>query len=207
LIDSALDIASSVNYVRSQFELPPLAVNIVESYIGDGVHALLSRALQTSESSTLETALAHWWTHYDAHCLDHTCLYPGIKESLECLRSLKVPLAVVTNKPAVLSEKILQGLGIRPLFQAVVGGDTTPRKKPHPEPVLHAISLMKLDSRQILVVGDSPNDIIAAQRAGLKSCGVLWGLGLEQTIRNARPNYLVQMPDDIQRIIRTHQLG
>src|SRR3989442_605799 len=95
LIDSAIDIAGAVNHVREKMGLHPLPVELVRSYVGDGVRVLMERALKTEEASVLNQAIALWHPHYEAHCLENTTLYPGILDMLRDLSSRGVEMAVV----------------------------------------------------------------------------------------------------------------
>jgi phosphoglycolate phosphatase len=203
LVDSASDIAAATNHVREQMGLPVFGVDKIKGFVGDGVRVLLSRALDTQDDAVINQALAIWEPHYREHCLDHTCLFPGIEQTLQELHADHVPLALVSNKMVSFCEQILEGLKIRQFFSSVIGGDSTPERKPHPGPMLLAAENLKVNSKIVLVVGDNPNDIIAGQKAGFKSCGVLWGIGLEKVIRDAGPDYVIHMPSDISRIIRT----
>ncbi|MDD2706650.1 MAG: HAD-IA family hydrolase [Verrucomicrobiae bacterium] len=197
LVDSVQDLTFSVNHIRHLHHLPPISTEDVRSFVGDGVRQLLSRALNTQNEQTIDRALAVYKPHYLDHCLRHTCLYPGILPLLRSLKSQGLPLGVVSNKPFSPTEKILAGLQIDHFFSAVIGGDSTPKRKPDPEPLRAAAHLLQMKTHHILVVGDSPNDIIGARRAGYASCAVLWGLGREEAIFEAKPDHVARHAHDI----------
>lgn len=197
LADSIGDLTASINHVRGKMGLPPVAVPVVQSYVGDGVRRLMQRALQTENQATIDEALAIHKPYYEAHCLDQTVLYPGIWPMLKGLAARRIPLGVVSNKVAAPSELILKGLRIRHFFMAVVGGDTTPHRKPDPRPLQAAVKRLPLPLTRILVVGDSPNDVLGAQRAGYTSCAVTWGFGAEDAILAAHPDHLIRKPEEL----------
>jgi phosphoglycolate phosphatase len=222
LIDSRADIAAAVNHARLGLGMPPLPVPVIETYVGDGVRLLLERALQTTDPTTVQRGLELWREHYLPHCLDETRLYPGIEAMLTSLIKAGVKLGIVSNKPVEPSERILAGLGIRAMFASVVGGDSTPSRKPDPGPLRLAVerawtgwqsststsTSTKMASGhyggndvRVLMVGDSPNDIEGARRAGYASCGVLWGIGKPETIRAAAPDHLAATPDDVRKML------
>jgi 2-phosphoglycolate phosphatase len=202
LIDSREDISAAVNHVRETLGLPRLPVSIVQTYVGDGVRVLLERALATQDTKVLEQGLTILRPYYLDHCLDRTTLYPGIQGMLDALASIPgLRLGVVSNKPEGPSEKVLTGLGVRDRFAVVVGGDTTPARKPDPEPFRVAAEKAGVTGGRILVVGDSRNDIEGARRAGFASCGVLWGIGSPESVRDARPDHLAVSPEDVQRLV------
>ena len=133
LVDSKRDLAEAVNATRAYMENGPLANELIYSYVGNGVPLLVRRALgsETSEAD-FQKALAYFFPWYRDHALVHTCLYAGVRESLERLRSARVRLAVLTNKPTDTSLAILEGLGVSHFFFRVYGGDSFPQTKPDP---------------------------------------------------------------------------
>lgn len=198
LIDSRRDIARSVNHALTALGRPEQAVEVLATYIGDGVRVLMERAFATSDAAVIEPAIALWRPHYLEHCLDATRLYDGIADLLDALRD--TPLGVVSNKPVAPSEVILAGLGIRARFAVVVGGDSCSARKPDPAPLLFAVGRMGACGGRVLMVGDSANDVEAARRAGYASCGVLWGIGGEEEVRGARPDCLAWTPAEVVRV-------
>jgi phosphoglycolate phosphatase len=203
LIDSALDISLTANHVREKMGLPPLSLEKIKSFIGDGIRLLIARVLETEDPAILDKGLSIWKPYYTAHCLDNTVLFPGVEQVLAELHSDGVRMAVVSNKMVVFCEQILEGLRVKKYFSAIIGGDSTNERKPHPEPILFAARKLGITSKSVLVVGDNSHDIVAGHSAGYKSCGVLWGIGLEKSIRDATPDYVIHMPSDIPRLIRT----
>ncbi len=197
LVDSVEDIAGSVNHARFTMGEPPLPVVQVRAYVGDGIRTLMERAFQTRDPEILDRAVALWKPHYTDHCLDHSRPYPGIEDLLCRAAGRGLPMGVVSNKLESLSAAMLEGLGLGKFFGAVVGGDSTPQRKPDPEPLRFAAARLTISSNRILVVGDSPNDILAARAAGYASCGVLWGLGTEEAVRAARPDHVARTTEDV----------
>jgi phosphoglycolate phosphatase len=96
-------------------------------------------------------------------------------ETLSALRELGLPLAVVTNKPYVATIDILEALGLRAYFDAVVGGDTLPERKPHPAPILAALRHLGVAPEAALMVGDNYHDVQAARAAGVRTFAVTYG--------------------------------
>ena len=202
LIDSREDLAAAVNHVRAALLLGPLPVPVVQSYIGDGVRLLLERSLGTSDDALLDRALGLMRPYYLEHCLDRTTLYDGIDDLLRALGAVPgLPLGVVSNKPQAPSEKVLNGLGLLGRFAAVVGGDAAGARKPDPAPFRLAAERAGVAGGRILVVGDSPNDIEGARRAGYESCGVLWGICPPDRVRASGPDHEALCPDDVRRIV------
>ncbi len=203
LIDSAEDITQSVNHVRTLHQLSPLSLADVSNCIGDGLTTLLERVLNTSDQRILSKATEAYIPHYFDHCLDQTTLYPGVLDMLRKLTVLKIPMAVVSNKPERFCRKILEGLSLSHLFGAVLGGDSTPQRKPQPQPFWKACNILKVAPPSALVIGDSTNDILGALNAGCPSCGVLWGIGNPRILRESKPNWLIEHPAQLPAIIES----
>jgi phosphoglycolate phosphatase len=96
-----------------------------------------------------------------------TRAYPFALEALRELKSMGVPLALVTNKGRELSVKALRKINAEPFFTAIVGGDTCPRRKPDPMPLQWACELLGVEASSVCMVGDSLNDVRAARGAGM----------------------------------------
>lgn len=199
LVDSRADLAEAVNAVRRRRGLGVLGQDVVASYVGDGVKALLERVLSHPDdagrpagmpsAADLAAALADFRRAYAAHLLDRTALYPGVDAMLAAVADR--PLAVVTNKPREFTLAILDGLGIVARFAVVVGGDDVERRKPHPDHLQAALDAAGLSATQSVMVGDSPNDILPARALGLTSVAVTWGLTSVERLRAAEPDHLV----------------
>lgn len=177
LVDSHADLAASVNVALAQINRPPLSAAQVARFVGNGVPALLSRALAASggagTAAELDTATAAMLRHYERHCLDATRLYPGVAELLPALGA-RFQLALLTNKPEKPAREILAGLGVAGCFHAVYGGDSLAAKKPDPVG-LRTILGPEPAPRTALMIGDSMVDIQTGRAAGAWTCAVSYG--------------------------------
>lgn len=202
LIDSKRDLAESVNATRAYAGLPPLAPETVYSYVGNGAPVLIRRAMGPDYSEEeIGGFLEFFIRYYHDHCLDHTALYPGMRDCLEQLRAADVQLAVLTNKPVRISQAIVDGLGLGAYFFRVYGGNSFASKKPDPEGLLKLVMEADVPLDRVLMVGDSSVDIHTAVNAGVASLGVTYGLQPE-TLRFPTPTFLVDSPAGIPPIVR-----
>ncbi len=177
LIDSRADLALAINLTRQDFALPPKSVEEVVACVGEGVRVLIERAIPERPDLWGEMLLRQR-EHYLAHLLDDTTLYPRVKESLYALRAAGWRLGVVTNKPGTATRTILDGLGVRDCFGAIVGGGDCPVLKPDPAPLFLAAAKMGVTlSAEDWMVGDNFTDLEAGRRAGVKRCFCSFGFG------------------------------
>ena len=176
LIDSRQDLADAVNWMRSQFNLSPLALEQVVGYIGNGIKLLTERSLECS-GIAVEQGLPFLKEYYHNHMVDNTCLYPGVAEGLTRLLDRDIKLAVITNKPHSATLKILKELGIYDSFDTIIGGDSGFPLKPDPAPLLHFVKKCAAVPAQSWMCGDHYTDLKAGRRAGMKRCFAAYGFG------------------------------
>jgi phosphoglycolate phosphatase len=192
LVDSRLDLCHAVNHALRTVGLPERSLEEVTGFVGEGVARLVSRALG-GRDDLLERALAAWWSFYGEHLLDNTVLYPGIAELLDAAR---IPLAIHTNKPGEPARRILEGLGVRERFVAVLGGDEAPRK-PDPTGTRHLLEQLRVDASEALYVGDSLIDVELARAVPMRLAAVSWGLVDPARLAAAAPERMVSHPREL----------
>ena len=185
LVDSVPDLAAAVNEVLGRFGRPGLAEAEIRQYVGDGARLLLARAFARRADADpgmpeVDRAWSAFMSSYEAHLCIHSRLYPGVAETLSHLHAtgvgMGVGMGVVTNKPARFIAPLLDRLGIRDPFGALVGGDSLPQRKPDPAPVLAALRQLELTrGAACVMVGDSINDVLAGRAAGCVVVGVSYG--------------------------------
>lgn len=196
LIDSKRDIADSVNFTMRKLGLPELGLDLIYSFVGNGVTPLIKRAVESASSTAgFEQALAIFMAHYDEHCLDSTDLFPGVLEVLKRFQS--TPKVVVTNKSQSFSEKIVRGLKLTPLFDGLFGGDTSFPKKPAPDVVHHLMQTCKASPGRTVIIGDSAVDIQTGKNAGILTCGVTYGFRPRKELEESGCDALIERPTDL----------
>lgn len=207
LIDSAEDLAISMNATREHFGMARLDPELIYSYVGHGAAMLVRRALGPQASEVLVArALEFFLKFYRAHALEHTHLYPGVRELVSELFAARHELAVLTNKPVKISTDIVAALGLVKQFPRVYGGDSFTSKKPDPIGIKTLMSESAITADQTLMVGDSGVDVQTARNAGVKSCGVAWGFQPGSFEVDA-PDVLIQQPSELLDIVASVGLG
>jgi phosphoglycolate phosphatase len=193
LADTGRDLADSVNEIRRRRGLKAISRRAVLARVGQGVRNLLVNALPPAARRDLDRTITEFRAIYLKRCLDRTRLYPGVSKTLFSMKAARprIRMAVVSNKPRLMSEKILRGLGIRRLFSAVLGGDDTPKRKPHPFPLLKLMDRFGASGAETMMVGDSRFDMEAGKRARCRICAATYGYGTGQETARWRPDYVI----------------
>ena len=196
LIDSAQDLAVAMNATRGHAGMPPLDPQLIYSYVGNGASVLVRRALGPDASEeTIGGALQFFLRFYREHALEHTKLYPGIREALDKLRPNHT-LAVLTNKPQRISNDILISLRVARHFTRIYGGDSFRAKKPDAIGITTLLRDTKHKSEAAAMIGDSSVDIETARNAGVLACGVTWGFQ-PHSMTAAAPDIILREPSQL----------
>jgi phosphoglycolate phosphatase len=202
LIDSRTDLANSINLMLTDLGRPLLDEVTVGGFVGDGVRVLVYRCLTASDPNLLppEEALhakgiALMHNHYAEEMLKTTRLYPRVAETLASFGNKRK--AVVTSKEVRFTKIILDHFDIARYFDSIVGGDTTPARKPDPRPVLEAIRLMGGPAADAVMIGDSENDINAGRGAGTRTCAVTFGFRTAEQLRLTEPDVIIDRFDQL----------
>lgn len=196
LVDSVPDLAFCVDLMMDRLGLPRRGETRVRHWVGNGVERLVRRALINDlegepEEALFKQAYPIFLELYAENTSERSQLYAGVPEGLDFLRSLGIKIGCVTNKAAQFTEPLLQSLGIYDLFELVVSGDSLPKKKPDPLPLLHAASYFDVAPHEALLVGDSVSDVKAARAAGFAVICVSYGYNHGLDIRAARPDAVI----------------
>lgn len=175
LIDSSQDIAWCANRTLAAFGYKEMDPSEIVGHIGWGVKPLLEKLMPFESDERITAARLKFLEVYGGHLVVETVLYPGVVPVLESFSSLGKKMAVVTNKPEGLATGILEVMKLDGYFKLVLGGDSLPNRKPHPEPIEKAIKDLSVSPERTVVVGDSPVDCEAAKGAGAFAIGAAYG--------------------------------
>ena len=170
LLHTVPELAGAANRMLRDMGYAPVSQELLASYIGNGIGWLVKRALTgemhaTPDAALYEHALPIFDKHYTELLLGSKP-YDGVIDGLEALRAAGFRLGCITNKAARFTKPLLEGTGLAKYFEIVVSGDTLPEKKPHPLPLLYAAKFFGVPIEQLLLIGDSLNDALAARAAG-----------------------------------------
>jgi phosphoglycolate phosphatase len=202
LVDSELDLAHSVNAMLRHLKRPELPVEVVASYVGDGAPMLVRRALgDPRDQDFLNSALEYFMRYYREHKLDNTFVYPGVAETLQAIHERsKLKMAVLTNKPVNPSRDICKGLNLSQYFLQIYGGNSFATKKPDPHGARVLMSELGAKPEETVMIGDSQNDVLTANNAGMYSVGVGYGLSPE-SLKIHPPDVMIDRAEELLEVL------
>ena len=200
LINSLKDITNALNYSLQQLHIHKFTPNQIKELIGGGVTKLIEKSLRKIDINNYEVRIPakKFKEYYSEHCIDNTRLYPYVIQTLKKLKKYKK--AVVSNKPEIFCKKILKELNISEYFDIIVGGDTTKRKKPDPEPIIYVLNKLGIKREETVIVGDGETDIEAGKKAKIKTIAVSYGFRKKEQLKEA--DYLIDEIKEILKILK-----
>ncbi|TCV93652.1 phosphoglycolate phosphatase [Biostraticola tofi] len=211
LIDSAPGLSRAMDLTLTELGFPAPGQQRVSTWIGNGADILVERALAWAGVEPDPQQQLQTRQRFDRHYADTvdagSTLFPGVERTLAQLASLHLPMAVVTNKPTPFVAPLLASLNIDRYFSLIIGGDDVVAKKPHPAPLYLVLGTLGLYVDQLLFVGDSRNDIMAARSAGCPSVGLTYGYNYGEAIALSEPDYVLDRFTDLLPILGLSSLA
>ncbi len=206
LVDSVPDLAYCVDAMMARLGRPPHGEAKVRNWVGNGVERLVRRALigqleGEPDEADFQRAYPIFLELYRDNTSKRSQLFPGIDEGLDWLKAAGYRLGCVTNKAAQFTEPLLRDLGVRDYFEIVISGDTLPRSKPDPLPLLHAAAHFGAEPAAALMIGDSISDVKAARAAGFTIFCMSYGYNHGQDIRDYHPDAVLDSLTEIRGLL------
>jgi phosphoglycolate phosphatase len=175
LLDTAPDMIGALNTLRAENQRSTLPHDAVRPLVSHGSARLVKFGFPDSDPAALARLQQRFLEVYRDSLAVHTRLFAGMDRVLATLAGRGLKLGIVTNKPAWLTEPLLDQLGLAPRFTCVVSGDTVSARKPDPMPMLHAATLARVEAHRCLYVGDAERDVQAAHAAGMQALVATYG--------------------------------
>ncbi|HUY68504.1 MAG TPA: HAD-IA family hydrolase [Alphaproteobacteria bacterium] len=183
LVDSAPDLRQALNAMLEGHGRRTVGLDETKRMVGDGMIPLVTRAFEATggvpENFDSYTAAKIFIDHYRGLPADPVQIYPGAREALEGFCRSGIPLGICTNKQESATLRLLQELDLVRCFVFVAGGDTFPVHKPNPGHVTGVMEKLPASAEGCVMIGDSPNDVLAAHGAGIPCIAVTHGYGME----------------------------
>ncbi len=175
LLDTAPEFIVALNALRAELGCAPVPAAQVRPVVSKGGAAMVRAAFADRPDADHAALLERFLALYRRDLGSATEFFPGMPELLERLDQNGLRWGIVTNKPAWLTDPLLDTLGLSRRAACVVCGDTLPVKKPDPAPVVHACAALGLAPARVMMVGDDERDITAAVGAGALAVLADWG--------------------------------
>ena len=207
LVDSVPDLAYCVDEMMQRLGLPGRGEQAVRQWVGNGVERLVRRSLVNQldgepDEALFQRAYPLYLELYARNTSTRSRLYPGVCEGLAWLKAQGYKLGCVTNKAEQFTVPLLKDMGIYHYFAVVISGDTLPRKKPDPMPLLHAAEFFDVTPQQALMIGDSISDVKAARAAGFQIVCMSYGYNHGNDIRTAKPDAVIDSMAELPSLLR-----
>ncbi len=209
MVDTADDFAAGLNGMLAQFDAEETTREEVMGYVGKGSEHLIRSVLaprfdEQGVQERFDEALALYQDEYAKINGRHTHLYPEVEAGLEAMREAGLKLACVTNKPHRFAVELLAQYGLSGYFSVVLGGDSTPKKKPDPLPMLSACEALGVQPAAAIAIGDSENDALAGRAAGMATLSVPYGYNHGQPVQKIKSDGIVASLLDAAKAIAAH---
>jgi phosphoglycolate phosphatase len=179
LIDSVPDVTIAVNKILEEEGRRTLSLKEARTMVGQGAKAMIANAMVATGASLsperLDECVERYIGHYQADPTQRTIIYPGVIWALETFAAEGRSMGICSNKPSVMTNLVLEELGLEKYFSISLGGDSVPHRKPDGRHILQTLNLMGASVERAVMVGDSENDIQAAKQAGMPSVAVSYG--------------------------------
>jgi phosphoglycolate phosphatase len=202
LADTAPDLTYALNRVRGARGLPPLPLAATRPVASQGARGLIGTGFSIHPGDPGYDALRdEFLAVYAENLCRETRLFAGIPELLDRLEARALPWGVVTNKAERFTFPLLDLLKVRSRSACVIGGDTTGKIKPHPDPLLAASRAIRLAPQSCIYLGDDRRDVEAGQAAGMKTAIAKWGYLNGQDPENWNADHMIEAPRDLLRIL------
>lgn len=199
LVDSLADLANSMNRVliRQGFAAHP--AQAYRYFVGDGIIKLVQRALpaEAQQEDIIQDCAQKMRQEYTLHWAETTRPYPGIAELLDTLAGRGIDMAILSNKPDELTQKVVRTLLPQWDFAAVAGARETIPRKPDPAGALRIAKLLRREPADFLYLGDTNTDMQTARAAGMFAIGALWGFRTEEELKENGAQALLSVPIEL----------
>jgi len=176
LVDTAPDLAFALNTLLEQEGYTALPYDDIRPVASHGSPGLLNLGFGISTDDENYSPLQKRFLQlYQDNIARETALFDGMEDVLSALEKAEITWGIVTNKPAFLTEPLLEKLNLSHRAGCIVSADTTPFSKPHPAPMLHACKIIQHQPEKCLYIGDAKRDIDAGKNANMQTVAALYG--------------------------------
>ena len=203
LIDTAPDLAASLNQILKEEHLEPLSLETIRPYVSRGGLAMTKLAFEKHRSQQeIEPLRLRFLDYYCRNIADHSALFEGFEPLLKTFEQNSIAWGIVTNKPGWLTDPLMSALKLELRSAVTISGDTTAEKKPHPLPLLTAATAIGINTERCLYVGDDPRDIEAGNAANMTTVIAKYGyISEDADLESWKSDHMIDRPEQILELI------
>ena len=203
LLDTAPDFISSMNVLMARHGEPKIGAEGIRLNVTNGSAGLIQHAFNVSpESREFKTLRNELLSIYEKHIVEKTALFPGIKQVLDECAERSIPWGIVTNKPWMYTETILEKLDLMDRVACAICPDHVQRPKPDPESLYLACKKLRLKPSQCIYIGDHIRDILAGSRAAMSTIVAAWGyIDPDENLSEWGANWIVERSQGLHKFL------
>lgn len=175
LVDTAPDMVAVLNDLQQAHDRAPVPYDVGRQQVSNGALGLLGLGFPDIRHEFGSALHLEYLERYARRVCESSRVFPGLHDLLDELDAARRPWGVVTNKPAHLTDPLLEMLSLAARSACTVSGDTLAARKPDPAPLLHACDLADLEPRTTIYIGDAARDIEAGMNAGMATIVAAYG--------------------------------
>ncbi|MDE6586599.1 MAG: HAD family hydrolase [Clostridia bacterium] len=203
LLDTSRDICAVLNESLKRFNLPQISLQALKEYLGNGAKTLVNRAVSESNSKYAEEVYEDYFINF-ANCKNElTTLYDGEAAALDAFKSAGIKLAVISNKPQLATERVVNQHLNKFGFDFIIGQSESNPLKPDPTTTLKVIEKFGVRKDEVLFVGDGETDILTAANAGVKCVSVLWGYRSRKQLESAGARIFAESFKELENLVKS----
>ena len=197
ILNTLDDLMDSTNFALKNNGLKERSLEEIRFFVGNGIQKLIERAVpQGTSKEVFEKVFADFKSHYKIHCADKTSYYVGIPSVIQTLRKMGVKTAVVSNKADFAVQELVE-VYFKGLFDVALGEKTGVSKKPSPDMVNAALSVLGVEKEAAFYIGDSDVDFETAKNSSLDFIGVSWGFRGRKFLENLGAKNIIDSPEEL----------
>ena len=200
ITDSGRAILSSVEYALSQFGILDQPMEKLQTFIGPSLFDSFKREYEMSDEDC-EKAISLYRGIYETERMYDVDVYDGIPELLAALKENDCKLYLVTSKPLMFSEKIMDRIGLADYFDQMVGPSPTDHSSDKKILIENALNAYQLKKSECVMIGDTKYDIKGAADAGIDSIAVTYGYGSREEMEDAEATFFADSAKEVAGIL------
>ncbi len=202
LVDTCPDIIETVKYIIDRYGFEEKTDDFIRSCIGGGARNVLLRSLEGAEESLIDQEILPLFVdYYTKNCDRKSFAYPGVIETLDYYKQKGKAMSVATFKIRSATEKVLKTLKLYDYFDIIVTADDVVNPKPNPECINTILSHYNCNKSEAILIGDTKTDYLTGVNAGVDVCGVTYGYGSPELVRELNPNYIIDTMIELKEVV------